>query len=224
MTTPILLIELHRPGPAASGIGQDGFIAIEWWPDDFVALHDAARRGIIVVAAAGNGGEDLDATIYDAALPGFPPWWANPFRRTRLDSGSVLVGAGAPPPGTNGADHGPDRSRLAFSNFGSAVDAQGWGREVTTCGYGDLHGGPNPDRWYTSGFSGTSSASPIVVGALAALQGILKHRGGLMGPALARRILRMTGSPQQAAPGRPAAQRIGTRPDLRQMIARVHMV
>ena len=35
--------------------------------------------------------------------------------------------------------HGPDRSRLDFSNFGKAVDVQGWGREVTTCGYGDLH-------------------------------------------------------------------------------------
>jgi hypothetical protein len=43
--------------------------------------------------------------------------------------------------------HGPDRSRLDFSNFGKAVDVQGWGREVTTCGYGDLQGGNNEDFW-----------------------------------------------------------------------------
>src|SRR6478736_611432 len=43
--------------------------------------------------------------------------------------------------------HGPDRSRLDFSNFGKAVDVQGWGREATTCGYGDLQGGNNEDFW-----------------------------------------------------------------------------
>jgi hypothetical protein len=86
------------------------------------------------------------------------------------------VGAGAPPPGTHGRDHGPDRSRLDFSNHGSAVDAQGWGREVTTCGYGDLQGGGDEDRWYSDTFSGTSSASPVVVGTLACVQGILKAR------------------------------------------------
>jgi hypothetical protein len=50
--------------------------------------------------------------------------------------------------------HGPDRSRLDFSKFGKAVDVQGWGREVTTCGYGDLQGGNNEDFWYTDQFSG----------------------------------------------------------------------
>jgi hypothetical protein len=95
------------------------------------------------------------------------------------------------------------------------VDAQGWGREVTTTGYGNLQGGTNEDVWYTDTFSGTSSASPIVVGALAAVQGMLQAAGRpLMTPASARRCLRSTGSPQQDAPGRPLTQRIGNRPDI----------
>jgi hypothetical protein len=215
----IILIELHRPGPHATGIGQQGFIAVEWWPDDFDAIRYATSKGVLVVEAAGNGAENLDDPVYDTPSPGFPTSWSNPFRRGARDSGAILVGAGAPPPGTHGRDHGPDRSRLDFSNFGSSVDAQGWGREVTTTGYGDLQGGPNEDFWYTDQFSGTSSASPIVVGALGCVQGNRRARGlAALNPAGARNLLRTTGSPQQDAPTRPATQRIGSRPDLRRMI------
>jgi hypothetical protein len=93
---------------------------------------------------------------------------------------------------------------------------QGWGREVTTTGYGDLQGGPDEDLWYTNRFSGTSSASPIVVGAVACLQGALRGANKpLLSPATARDLLRNTGSPQQSAPARPVTQRIGNRPDLK---------
>jgi len=127
-----------------------------------------------------------------------------------------VVGAGAPPPGTHGRDNGPDRSRLDFSNWGALIDAQGWGREVTTCGYGDLQGGTNEDLWYTDTFSGTSSASPIITGTIACLQGMAKAKGRpVLTPAQVRNCLRSTGSHQQDAPGRPATQRIGNRPDLR---------
>lgn len=215
----IILLEIHRPGPRATGNDQEGFIAIEWWPDDYLAIRYAVNRGTVVVEAAGNGAENLDDTVYDTAPPGFPSWWRNPFRRTQLDAGAVVVGAGAPPPGTHDRNHGPDRSRLGFSNFGACVDAQGWGREVTSTGYGDLQGGPNRNLWYTDTFSGTSSASPIVVGALACVQGVLRaHSRPRLSPARARQLLRASGSPQQDAPGRPATQRIGNRPNLRQLI------
>ena len=93
---------------------------------------------------------------------------------------------------------------------------------MTTTGYGDLQGGVNQDLWYTDHFSGTSSASPIVVGALAFVQGYLRAHGRIpLSPARARDLLRSTGSPQQDAPGRPATQRIGNRPNLRQMIANI---
>lgn len=215
----VLLLEMHRPGPRfgfATRADQRGYIAVEWWPDDFAAILDATSRGIVVVEAAGNGGEDLDDPLYDAPAPGFPPEWANPYDRLLRDSGAVVVGAGAPPPGTHGQDHGPDRSRLDFSNYGAMVDAQGWGREVTTAGYGDLQGGSNEDLWYTDSFGGTSSASPIVTGAIACVQGMLKARSRpVLDPAQVRACLRATGSPQQDAPGRPATQRIGTRPDIK---------
>lgn len=215
----IILIELHRPGPDANGSGQDGFIAIEWWPDDFAAIVYAAGRGVIVVEAAGNGARNLDAAVFNTRPAGFPATWSNPFNLANPQSGAVVVGAGAPPSGTHGRDHGPDRSRLGFSNFGARVDAQGWGREVTSSGYGDLQGGGNEDLWYSDIFSGTSSASPIVVGAVACMQGALRSASRpLLTPATARNILRTTGSAQTDAPGRPASQRIGNRPNLRQAL------
>jgi hypothetical protein len=216
----LLLLEIHRSGPGASGTGQDGFIAVEWWPDDYDAIRYACSRGVVVVEAAGNGARDLDNPIYDTPATGFPASWSNPFRRGARDSGAILVGAGAPPPGTHGSNWGADRSRLDFSNYGTVVDAQGWGREVTTTGYGDLQGGANRNLWYTDKFSGTSSASPIVTGALACVQGILRAQGRIpLSPARARELLRSTGTPQQDEPGRPATQRIGNRPDLMQLIA-----
>jgi hypothetical protein len=218
----IMLLEIHRAGPGASGLGQDGFIAIEWWPDDLAAIRYAVARGVIVVEAAGNGARNLDAAIYNTPGAGFPASWRNPFNPNNPTSGAVLVGAGAPPPGTHGRDHGPDRSRLDFSNYGLRVDTQGWGREVSSTGYGDLQGGSDRDRWYTDVFSGTSSASPIVVGVLGCAQGILRARHRpLLTPAAARQILRATGSPQQDAPGRPRTQRIGNRPNLRQIVAQL---
>jgi hypothetical protein len=100
------------------------------------------------------------------------------------------------------------------------VDAQGWGREVTTCGYGDLQGPVGQENlWYTDRFSGTSSASPIVVGAVACYQGYRKAKGqAVLSPIAMRNRLRSTGSPQTDAPGRPATQRIGNRPNLKQIV------
>jgi len=216
----IILIELHRSGPRFNfqdRPDQSGFIAIEWWPDDFDAIRYATSKGIIVVSAAGNGGENLDDALYDAPGPGFPADWSNPFRRAAQDSGSILVGAGAPPVGTHGSSAETDRSRLAFSNYGSPVDAQGWGREVTTTGYGDLQGGSSMNTWYTDHFSGTSSASPIVVGAIGCVQGVLRASGAPLTPAQARAALRATGSTQQDGTA-PATQRIGARPDIRQLV------
>jgi subtilisin family serine protease len=221
----ILLVEIHRAGPRFAfqpRADQRGYIAVEWWPDDFAAIQFATNRGIIVVEPAGNGAEDLDDILYDTPANGFPPGWTNPFKRTNRDSGAVVVGAGAPPPGTHGRQYGPDRSRLYFSNWGNMVDAQGWGEEVTTCGYGNLQGGATEDVWYTDNFGGTSSASPIVVGALACVQGIRRAQGrSSLTPSDARALLTNTGSPQQPSITAPLNQRIGTRPDLKELVQKM---
>jgi hypothetical protein len=219
----IILIELHFPGPRFDFLDRNdqlGYIAAEWWPDNLAAIVYATTvRGVIVVEAAGNGAENLDDPIYDVPARGFPASWKNPFRKSNPQSGAIIVGAGAPPPGTHGTSTwGADRSRLDFSNYGARVDVQGWGREVTTTGYGELSGaGASENRWYTDIFSGTSSASPIIVGALSCLQGALAAAGKpLLTPAAAQALVQSTGSPQQAGPNGPATQRIGNRPDLRQ--------
>ncbi len=124
----ILLLEVHRKGPA------DDYIAIEWWPDDFAAIVYATSKGIIVVEAAGNGSEDFDADFYNTPQNGFPSSWENPFNPNNPQSGAVIVGAGASP------SSGSDRTILSFSNWGRRVDAQGWGHNVTTAGYGSLQG------------------------------------------------------------------------------------
>lgn len=244
----IILLEVHRAGPHSSaGSGQFGYIAIEWWPDDFDAIRYAVSKGIIVVEAGGNGGQNLDDPVYNSRPTGFPANWRNPFNPANPSSGAVVVGAGMPPAGTHGRNSHPgtgdsyaDRGRCYFSNYGARIDAQGWGWEVTSTGYGDLQGGTDArDQWYTDQFSGTSSASPIVVGALASVQGVLRaHRRIPLSPARAIELLRATGSPQQDGPAftfisdmtgtgypqnhpaRPRTQRIGNRPNLRQLIAR----
>jgi len=213
----ILLIEWEVPGPGAASI------PVEWWPAELLAIQTAVSRGIIVVSAAGNGrangsgGVKLDDLPYDTAPVGasFPPDWANPFRRGVKDSGSILVGAGAPPPGTHGNNHGPDRSRLLESNFGDCVDVQGWGREVATTGIGDIlrTGVLDANQFYTCAFPQTSAAAAMVAAVIACVQGARKKAGKLLWDSFAaRRALRdpANGTPQPA----PATERIGPRPNL----------
>ncbi|MCY9409401.1 S8 family serine peptidase [Bacillus inaquosorum] len=228
----ILVIEVHRPGPRynyENHSGQLGYIPVEWWPAEFKAIKNATSKGIIVVEAAGNGNEWLDDLLYFNPHPDFPSTWSNPFARGNMDSGAILVGAGSPPPHVNG-NYGEDRTRLFSSNWGSnygnLIDAQGWGESITTCGGGDLFF-RNQNSKYTKSFGGTSGATPMVAGALACVQGILRRAGKtLLTPSTARELLRRTGSPQIENPndvgidvnGTPYLKRIGNRPNLRELI------
>lgn len=193
----VLLIELHAIGP------RNRFLPMEYWQDIYEVIALTTARGVVVIEAAGNGAEDLDHPAYRGRLD----------RRTR-DSGAIMVGAGAPA--------GPgwvDRSRLDFSNYGSRVDLQGWGRMVATLAYGDLQRCTDRRR-YTAVFSGTSSASPIVAGAALLIESIARTRTGRpLTPAALRALLVATGSPQTSGPDGPAAQHIGPRPDLRRALA-----
>jgi hypothetical protein len=189
----VLLIELHGIGP------RGRFLPVEYWDDVYEAVVLATARGVVVVAAAGNGAEDLDHPTYEGVLD-----------RAGRDSGAILVGAGAP-----AAPGFVDRSRLDFSNYGSRVDVQGWGRRVASLDYGDLQGCDADVRKYTGLFSGTSSASPIAVGAALLVQSTLKAAGRApLGPRAMRELLSTTGSEQVDGPHGPRTQHIGPRPDL----------
>jgi subtilisin family serine protease len=205
----VILIELHAPG------GPDNkYLAMQYWDPIFAAIRVAVAKGVVVVEAAGNGDENFDRPEYAGT-------------GLQKDSGAIVVGAAVPP--TNSFDAydffgkfplysriGAPRSRIWFSNYGKIVDVQGWGWHVTTLGYGDAQGGPNENSWYTLRFSGTSSASPIVAGAVACLQGFAKRRlGRPLTPSEVRDILRATGTPQaDDSPRAPLAQHIGPLPNL----------
>jgi subtilisin family serine protease len=189
----VLLIELQGTGP------RGRFLPVEYWDDCFEAIQAATARGVLVIEAAGNGAEDLDHRAYRGKFD----------RRTR-DSGAILVGAGGPPRAGF-----VDRQRLDFSNYGTRVDVQGWGRMVATLDYGDLQSCSDTlDRHYTNEFSGTSSASPIVAGAAVLLESYARTRGQTLSPTEVRRILRETGTPQAGD----TREQIGPRPDLRRAL------
>jgi subtilisin family serine protease len=203
----VILIELQAPGP------NGNYIAMQYWNDVFSAIRAATQQGITVVEAAGNGNENFDQKVYAGT-------------GLQKDSGAIVVGAGIPP--TNFFDNfgfgtlfagyskiGVPRSRIWFSDYGKIVCLQGWGWHVTTLGYGDAQGGSKEAVWYTHRFSGTSSASPIVTGAVACLQGLAKVKHGKpLTPAEVRKILVATGTAQVAGPGVPVSQHIGPLPNL----------
>lgn len=175
----LVLIELHSLGPDSSSVctcnfGQCMYVAMEYFQANYDAIANLTANGTLVVEAAGNGSTNLDDPVYGGA-----------FDRNVRDSGAILVAA----------SNSFDRAATCWTNWGSRIDLHGWGGSVTTLGYGDLYSGGSEDSWYTSSFSGTSSASPIVTGAAASLQGrALATQGIPLDPFDLRDLLASTGT------------------------------
>lgn len=153
----------------------------------------ATDSGIIVIAAAGNGNENLDSAFYSAY-------------NGRGNSGAILVGAG-----TNTTAH----SKLSFSTYGNRVDVQGWGQNVLAAGYGGwaTYDG-DTNRTYTL-FSGTSSATPIVSSAAILIQSYYRQATGqFLTPAAMKNLLVTTGIPQ----GGVLTTKIGPLPNIKAAI------
>lgn len=205
----VMLIEQQMAGPNYVSPTDTGLIPIEWYQPWYNIVLTATGNGIHVVEAAGNGYQNLDDPVYNTGHAPFAPG---------NHSRAIIVGAGAAPAAFGGSD--VDRSRLGFSNYGSRLDLQGWGEAVRTTGYGDLYNEWPDSTWdFTAAFSGTSSASPIVAGAVALVESIYQWRDpmGLASPFgvdTVRSLLINTGSPQQSGTY-PATQHIGPRPNLR---------
>lgn len=151
----------------------------------------AVDAGVVVVAAAGNGGVNLDT---DTRLSAY---------RNRGDNGSIMVGAGS----SDGRNN-----KLDYSTYGARVNVQGWGENVVSAGYGDyaLVGG-DFNQAYTM-FSGTSSATPVVASAVIAIQSYYHSRtGSYLGGRQLRDILMTTGKLQ----GDPQNGHIGPLPNVK---------
>jgi serine protease len=183
----IIVLEVQLPCPFGAG----SVCPMEGRQDVFDAVRNATLAGIHVVAAAGNGSQNLDNPVFQGV-----------FSRAVRDSGAILVGA------TNGSA----LTRASFSNHGSIVDGNGWGQSVRTTGYGGLfNGGGDPKQRYTDTFSGTSSATPIVTSAVGAAIGAAKFQlGQVLTPAQARALVQQHGS---------SVATIGRRPDVAAMLA-----
>ncbi|MFG0316199.1 MAG: S8 family serine peptidase [Planctomycetota bacterium JB042] len=160
--------------------------------------RSAVDRGVVVVAAAGNGPIDLDSPAefyrrYRAygRVPGEPD----------RDSGAIIVGAG------DSTSH----DWRDNSTYGCRVNLQGWGDSVATLGLGKGLGtyAACPERAYRANFSDTSAAAAQVAGVCAVVQQAARV---LVGRPLAseemRQLLIETGTPQ----GR--GERVGPLPDL----------
>lgn len=202
----ILVIEAQVGGPrhrlceCGEPCDDFGLVPVEFLL--FEPIKEATTKGIIVVEAAANGSQNLDDPIYEGK-----------FDRNIRDSGAILVGAGTT---------GRNPRKYFFSNYGRRVDLQAWGDTVITTGYGDLFPGDkdasNPafaNELYTRHFSGTSSATAIIAGAAAALQGVWKAQGNQpLSPTCLRNILVATGTPQAF----PERGNVGPRPNLKAAI------
>ncbi len=177
----IVMLEMQDTG-AGGNYGPAEYVLSVW-----TVVKTATDGGVIVVGAAGNGSENLGSAAYQAY-------------RNRGDSGAILVGAGD-----------TSRARQAFSSYGARINLQGWGGGVATTGYGGLTYGNDPNQKYTFGFNGTSSATPIVVSAVALVQSvaieILQRR---LSPLEIRTLLVSTGRAQTGDLTRP----IGPLPNL----------
>ncbi|MFV3406347.1 S8 family serine peptidase [Pseudomonas sp. NY15463] len=127
-----------------------------WW--DVIA--QLTQRGAIVVVAAANGsGATLEdkGTVQSYGVD-LGAW---SYFSDHGDADAILVGA----------CHSWDGKPHQYSNFNYRYRMlNAWGDSVATLSYGVLQDKPGENRDYTDNYSGTSSATPMVTGALSLVQ------------------------------------------------------
>ncbi len=186
----VILYEMQATG-AQGGYGPAEYESLVW--DLTKAATDS---GIMIVAAAGNGAENLDAAAYSSYA-------------ARGNSGAIIVGAG---------DNSITHNRLSYSTYGNRVDVQAWGQGVFASGYGDAQQiGGDFNQYYTN-FSGTSSATPLVASCAIVLQSYYHSlTGNYMTPSQMRTLLINTGIAQ----GTGTSGHVGPIPNMQTAIAQI---
>lgn len=166
-------------------------ILIEFHPPTQVQIGLAVARGIVVIVPAGNGGVNLDQF----------PFLAHTWPESPTFTGSIVVGGAH--------DHWQPRGEWTrMSSYGRRVDC------FAAAAFVDSAWGTGPSTYFD--FSGTSSASAIIAGAAASLQGMMKAAGrGVLAPADIRRLFKSAtlGTLSLNAP----FDKIGSMPDLRRI-------
>lgn len=186
----VILYEMQATG-AQGGYGPAEYESLVW--DLTKAATDS---GIMIVAAAGNGAENLDAAAYSSYT-------------ARGNSGAIIVGAG---------DNSITHNRLSYSTYGNRVDVQAWGQGVFASGYGDAQQiGGDFNQYYTN-FSGTSSATPLVASCAIVLQSYYHSlTGNYMTPSQMRTLLINTGIAQ----GTGTSGHVGPIPNMQTAIVQI---
>ena len=190
----VIIYEMQEDGPTSS---STDFVPAEYNSVIWDLTKAASNAGIVIVAAAGNGNQNLNGSLYQSYM-------------NRGNSGAIIVGGGL-----SNLTH----NKISYSTHGARVDVQGWSQNVFACGYGTLIMiNDDINQGYVN-FSGTSSATPMVAACAIVLQSYHYSLTGnyLTGPQL-RTILQETGIPQ----GNPSAGNIGPFPNMQAAVQRVY--
>ncbi|MDA9557283.1 S8 family serine peptidase [Vibrio sp.] len=185
-----LALALEKGSVIQCSMGS-GDETIESDPATFDAIkYLTHEKGIHVVLSAGNESSNLD-----------DPRFGGRYDTAVRDSGSIIVGA------TNGYGEA-----TSFSNYGDRINVNANGHNVatTTTSAWLLH------SWYTDAYSGTSSAAPIVAGAVAVIQSILNEYNLDYTPLQVRALLEQTGNYLYTS-----SRDLGPKPDIRQAVEHI---
>lgn len=192
----VLLLEAQTTSSTMAG-----FLPVEVEQTTFDAISYATSNGIIVIEAGANGSNDLD-TYKDSK----GKLILNRSSADFQDSGAIMVGAAS-----SSASH----SRSSFSNYGSRIDCYGWGDSIDSSGDGWTG---NATNTYTSGFGGTSGASPIIAGSALIVQSWLIGHGQPRYTPLGMRSV-LSSANLNTASANPSSDRIGVMPNLQKIIS-----
>jgi subtilisin family serine protease len=190
----VIIYEMQEDGAVA---GFEDYVPAEYNNVIWDLTKAASDAGIVIVAAAGNGNQNLNGTLYANYM-------------NRGNSGAIIVGGGL-----SNLTH----NKISYSTHGARVDVQGWSQNVFACGYGNQILIENDINQGYTNFAGTSSATPMVAACAIVLQSYHHSLTGnyLTGPQL-RTILKETGIPQ----GNPSAGNIGPFPNMETAVQRVY--